>query len=94
MPAPFMDRAERTGDGRAALQAILDLPCPFGREGEPLAKAQRIASEAITALNRAERAGDGWVKLSDVERAIRSRIGPNLTAEILARLREAPDGDA
>jgi hypothetical protein len=33
-----------------ALQAIVDLPCPLGREGDPLGAAQKIASAAITAL--------------------------------------------
>jgi hypothetical protein len=33
-----------------ALQAILDLPCPLGREGDPLGEAQKIASAAITTL--------------------------------------------
>lgn len=37
---------------RKALQTILDMPCPFGREGELLGAAQRVASEAITELNR------------------------------------------
>jgi hypothetical protein len=32
-----------------ALQAILDLPCPLGRDGDPLGEAQKIASAAVTA---------------------------------------------
>jgi hypothetical protein len=32
---------------RGAFQTILDMPCPFGREGDPLGAAQRIASESF-----------------------------------------------
>jgi hypothetical protein len=33
---------------REAHQEILDMGCPFGREGDWLAKAQRISSEALS----------------------------------------------
>jgi hypothetical protein len=50
------DRDEARAQGaalRRALQTILDMGCPLVREGDPLAAAQRIASEAITADNLA-----------------------------------------
>jgi hypothetical protein len=44
---PFVpvDEVERL---REAHQEILDMGCPFGREGDWLAKAQRISSEAVS----------------------------------------------
>ena len=47
--------AEIDGVAREALQTILDMGCPLGRDGDKLAYAQRVASEAITELNRALR---------------------------------------
>lgn len=41
---------------RHALQTILDMPCDLGREGDALGAAQRIASEALTVDNQAEKA--------------------------------------
>jgi hypothetical protein len=43
---------------RKGLQTILDMPCPFGREGASLAAAQLVASETITELNRLDRVRD------------------------------------
>lgn len=37
----------------AALQTILDMDCPFGREGDLLGKAQRISSKALGDANAA-----------------------------------------
>ena len=47
--------AQNQEAARNALQTILDMGCPLGRDGDLLGAAQRIASEAITELNRAAR---------------------------------------